>query len=227
VHLRLAVVLTVAVPGCRTTPSATQSEPQPVARNGVPTPVVAAEPTAPAVRTTPPPDAKAETPEPPAEPPADGVPEGWEDGSFSIKGIRVRIDHFVKQGEAGHPYVLTGWVQRAGDKPEPHVWITDLESGAGLGGEMMVTGYTFAIPKKDAKRWKDQPKVVLEAGKKYTFIGWIRRKSDGGLAANDGLLVLERYRPAEQHDGAIYPPGAPWHPLEIMRAEMEASKHRR
>src|SRR5690606_18815442 len=105
-----------------------------------------------------------------------------------------------KAGEQGTEVLVRGYVQEIYVAPEcpsgevcappkqPHVWITDAPEEKGKKRAMMVVNYRFAIPAWDAKRWKKEPEVVLEVGKRYTFKGKFKRFSDTGFAFDRGLL---------------------------------------
>lgn len=166
------------------------------------------------------------------------APEKWEDGSYSIYGLRANLDQNVKEGEAGKEVEVKGYVQEVYVPPEcpegeicppgkqPHVWIVDNPEEQGKKRAMMVVNYRFTIHEWDAKRWKDEPDVILEKGKRYTFKGKFKQFSDTGFAYDRGLLEFVAYKPLDPETGAelpnwVYPPGASWHPLEIARIEAE------
>lgn len=164
------------------------------------------------------------------------APEKWDDGAFSIYGLRKDLDRNVKEGEAGAEVLVKGYVQDIYVAPEcpkgevcppgkqPHVWISDNPEEKGKKRAAMVVNYRFSIPEWDAKRWKGQPDVVLELGKRYTFKGKFKRFSDTGFAFDRGLIEFVAYKPHDPKTGAeldtwVYPPGAAWHPLEVARME--------
>ena len=165
--------------------------------------------------------------------------EKYDDGSFSIYGLRRDVDENVNAGSAGTEVNLKAWVQDVYVPPEcpegelcppgkqPHVWVTDKPEEQGKKRAMMVVNYRFTIPEWDAARWKDQPEVVIEKGKQYTFKGKFKRFSDTGFSHDRGLLEFAAYHPLNPETGAeqtsvwVYPPGAPWHPVEIQRQEEE------
>lgn len=168
-------------------------------------------------------------------------PETWEDGSHSIYGLRKELEQNVKEGEAGKEIEVKGYVQDIYVAPEcpegevcpppkqPHVWVTDKPDEKGKKRAMMVVAYRFTIPDWDAKRWKDQPDVILEKDKRYTFKGKFKQFSDTGFAFDRGLLEFVAYKPHDPETGQelanwVYPPGAAWHPLEVQRIE-EANAH--
>ena len=168
-------------------------------------------------------------------------PEQWDDGSWSIYGLRAKLDQNVKEGEAGKELLVKAYVQDIYIAPEcpegevcpppkqPHVWVTDKPEEKGKKRAMMVVNYRFQIPEWDAARWKDQPTVVLEKGKQYTFKGKFKQFSDTGFAFDRGLLEFVAYKPHDPETGAelntwVYPPYAPWHPIEVQRVEEENAK---
>ncbi|MCA9711192.1 MAG: hypothetical protein KDK70_35460 [Myxococcales bacterium] len=169
------------------------------------------------------------------------APEQWEDGAWSIWGLRRDIDKHVTEGEAGTEVTVKGWVQEIYVPPEcpegeacappkqPHVWITDGEGVEGKKRAMMVVNYRFTIAEWQAKDWKDQPDVVLEKGKRYTFKGLFKQFSDTGFAYDNGLLEFRSYKPHDPETGAemdtwVYPPGAAWHPLTIQQQDEQNAK---
>ncbi|WP_266219911.1 hypothetical protein [Paraliomyxa miuraensis] len=168
------------------------------------------------------------------------APEQWEDGAWSIWGLRRDVDKQVAEGDAGTEITLKGWVQEIYVPPEcpeggcpppkqPHVWITDQEGVEGKKRAMMVVNYRFTIPEWQAKDWKDQPDVILEKGKRYTFKGVFKQFSDTGFASDHGLLEFKAYKPLDPETGAelpewVYPPGASWHPLTIQQQEEQNAK---
>jgi hypothetical protein len=167
------------------------------------------------------------------------VAEKHEDGAWSVYGLRKALDENVKQGEAGTEIEIKGFVQDIYEPPvcpegeqcppgkQPHVWITDKAEDKGKKRAMMVVSYAFTIPEYDVKRWKDVPSVMLEKGKQYTFKGKFKRFSDSGFADARGLLDFVAYKavdPKTGTEGWVAPPGAPWHPLEILRQDEEQKK---
>ena len=167
------------------------------------------------------------------------VAEKADDGAWSIYGLRKDLDANVKAGEDGVEIEVRGFVQDIYEPPvcpagetcplgkQPHVWITDKPDEKGKKRAMMVVNYAFTIPEYDLKRWKDVPPVVLEKGKQYTFKGKFKRFSDTGFADARGLLDFLSYKgvdPKTGVEGWIAPPGAAWHPLELLRLEEEQKK---
>jgi len=180
-------------------------------------------------------------------PPAPSFDEGtsvekYDDGSYSIFGLRKNLDENIQAGEAGTEVIVKGYVLDIYVPPEcpegqlcppgkqPHCWITDKPEEKGKKRAMMVVNYKFNIPEWDAARWKDLPEVVLEVGKRYTFKGKFKRFSDTGFAHDRGLLEFVAYHPYDPETGAeqtsvwVYPPGSSWHPVEIQRQEEENQK---
>ena len=166
------------------------------------------------------------------------VAEKYEDGVWSVYGLRKELDANVKQGEAGVDIEVRGFVQDIYEPPvcpegqqcppgkQPHVWITDKTEDKGKKRAMMIVNYAFTIPEYDVKRWKDIPGVMLAKGTQYTFKGKFKRFSDTGFADARGLLDFVAYKATDLKTGVegwVAPPGAPWHPLEEA-AEAERQK---
>lgn len=164
------------------------------------------------------------------------VPERYDDGAYSIAGLRQDLEARVAEGEAGQEIVLRAWVSDIYVPPEcprdtacpppkqPHVWLADGEHERGRRWALLMVDYQFSIPEWDAKTWKGQPQVVMEVGKRYTIKGRFTRFNDTGFSADHGLLAFVAYRPLDLETGQegpqwVYPPGAPWHPLTIQQQE--------
>ncbi len=163
------------------------------------------------------------------------APKQWEDGSYSIFGLRSDIDERVKEGDNGTEIEIKGWVQEiyvppecAEDDPfcdlgkQPHFWITDKEDTKGKKRAMMVVNYAFKIQDYEADMWKDAPQIALEIGKQYKFKGKFKRFSDTGFAHDSGLLefvAVWQTDPEAGTEGWVYPPGAPWHPTAVAAME--------
>jgi hypothetical protein len=176
---------------------------------------------------------------PPAPEFSDGaVPAKYADGVWSIAGLRADLDAQVARGDAGEEIEVRGWVTKIYVPPEctegeacppakqPHLWMTDAEGEKGLKRALMVVNYQYAIPEWDAARWRDQPDVILEVGKPYTFKGRFKQFSDTGFAYDRGLLEFVAYHPRDPDTGAelsvwVVPPGSFEHPLEVARQEEE------
>ncbi len=171
------------------------------------------------------------------------APEQWEDGAWSIWGLRRDIDKHVAEGEANQEVIVKGWVQEIYEPPpcpeggcpppkQPHVWITDQEGVEGKKRAMMVVNYRMQIPEWQTKDWKGQPDVILEKGKQYTFKGIFAQFSGTGFAADNGLLEFRAYKPLEPTIDPVTkaplewvaPPGAAWHPLTILQQEESNKK---
>ena len=157
------------------------------------------------------------------------VPLIYEDGAYSIRGLRQDLARQIKAGEAGEEVELRAWVQRIyapppdctdeGDCRQPHLWIGDEPRTQGKRHQMLVANYAFPILEWEAERWADQPEVLLEVGKQYRFKGKFVRMSDTGFKHERGLL---QFTAVESEGGEwTYPPGAPWHPIEVERFERE------
>lgn len=163
------------------------------------------------------------------------VPLRYDDGAYSIAGLREELDARVAEGEAGQEILVRAFISRIYVPPacteapcpppkQPHLWVTDAEDDRGIRRALMVVGYRFSIPMWQAKMWKKQPDVVMEVGKQYTIKGRFKRFSDSGFAADQGLLEFVAYRPLDPKTGKeqprwVQPPGAPWHPLVIEQQE--------
>lgn len=167
--------------------------------------------------------------------PAGAIPAKHPDGVWSVIGIREDLDPRVAEGDKGVEIELRAYVQEIYVPPEcpegevcppgkqPHVWVTDAADQKGKRLAMMVVNYAFQIPEWDAKRWEDEPMVILEKGKQYTFKGTIRQFSDTGFADERGLLQFVAVKLTNEAglEQWVYPPSAPWHPAEIARQEAE------
>jgi hypothetical protein len=168
-------------------------------------------------------------------------PEQWDDGAFSIYGLRRELDQNVEDGEKGKDIIVKGYVQEiyvpeecpdgevCPPPKQPHVWITDKPDEMGKKRAMMVVNYRFTIPEWDAKRWKDEPDVILERGKRYTFKGKFKQFSNTGFAFDRGLLDFVAYKPHDPETGQeidtwVYPPGADWHPVQVAHQEEQNAK---
>jgi hypothetical protein len=166
------------------------------------------------------------------------APETWEDGSFSVWGLRSKLDERVKEGETNKEILVKGWIQEIYEPPvcpegetcpppkQSHVWIVDNETEQGKKRAMMVVNYKFQIPEYQAKMWKDQPMIVLEKGQRYSFKGKFKQFSDTGFADDRGLLEFISYKPHDPETKAeldqwVFPPGAPWHPVAIAETEKQ------
>ncbi|MCA9711143.1 MAG: hypothetical protein KDK70_35200 [Myxococcales bacterium] len=173
--------------------------------------------------------------------PAAKVPETYPDGAYSIAGLRAHQDARVAEGEAGAEVMVRAYVAKIYVPPtcpegeacpppkQTHVWVVDDPDEHGLRRAMLVVNYRFLIPEWEARRWKDEPEVVLEQGQQYTFKGRFKRFSDTGFAHDQGLLEFVGYRPHDPDTGRelelwVYPPGSPWHPVEIARMEEQSAR---
>lgn len=168
------------------------------------------------------------------------VQEKWEDGSYSIYGLRSNIDERVKEGDGGQDVTVKGFVQSVYQPTEcpegefcapskqPHFWITDKADQKGKKRAMMVVNYQFQIPAADQRRWRKVPAVEVEAGKRYTIKGKFKRFSETGFAHDNGLLEFVAIKPLDESGAEMdewrFPRGAAWHPLETERAEAANKK---
>lgn len=164
------------------------------------------------------------------------VPLQYDDGAYSIAGLRDDRDARFAEGAEGQEITVRAYLSRIYVPPEcpqgercppskqPHLWMTDARDDPGLRRALLVVGYQFQIPEWEAKRWKGVPLVVMEQGKQYTLRGRFKQFSDTGFAHSNGLLEFVAYRPHDPETGEelpqwIAPPGAPWHPLELERQD--------
>ncbi len=170
------------------------------------------------------------------------VPDRYEDGAWSIRGLRNEFDERVKEGEAGTEVEVLAWLQEVYVAPtcpaqgscppakQPHLWVTDEPDERGKRHALLVANYYFSIPEFDAKRWKGQPEVVMETGKRYRMRGRFKRFSDTGFAHDRGLFEFIAVEVIDERGKKswVYPPGAPWHPIEVERQrQADAQRNRR
>lgn len=170
-------------------------------------------------------------------PAAEGTPNAvvarYDDGSFSVAGLRERFEDHLRDGEAGKEIVLTAYVQEIYSPPDcqaeapgcepakyPHLWVVDSPDIKDRGQAMLVADIAFEIPEWDREKWEDQPRVVMEVGHRYAIRGLFVRQSESGFEREDGLFALRAYRP-EPGAGWVDPPGAPWHPETIATIKAE------
>lgn len=164
------------------------------------------------------------------------APEKWEDGSYSIFGLRGNIDENIKAGDAGTEIEIKGFIQELYVPPEcppddlfcdpgkkPHFWIVDKANTKGKKRAMMVVNYRFPIDEFEEDMWKDVPQIQIELDKEYKFKGKFKRFSDTGFAHNMGLLEFVAVDGVIDEEsgqtGWIYPPAAPWHPIAVAAME--------
>ncbi|MEM6990881.1 MAG: hypothetical protein AAF721_10300 [Myxococcota bacterium] len=202
--------------------------------------------------TVPPPATPQPAPPPPSPPAGLTLPpsptfptafptDRYEDGAWSIAGLRRNIDQQLKRGLEGTEVDVRVRVLEIYNPPtcaigdacapgkQPHLWVVDGEEFKGKHDALLVANYRFTIPEWDAKRWSNQPDVVLEVGKVYTISGRFKQFSDTGFAHERGLLefiAVQRPVAGGGHEW-IYPPGAPWHPLELARQDKANEELRR
>jgi hypothetical protein len=155
------------------------------------------------------------------------VPPRYEDGTYSVFGLREYPDPLLEDGEDGATIEVRAFVQEvylppADCTPGPtckqaHIWVSDDPDGRGHRRALLVGAIRFQIPEWERDAWKDQPEVVLELGHEYVFRGVFVRESDTGFADPRGMLQFVAYREGE--GPWIYPRGAYWHPLAAQRRE--------
>jgi tetratricopeptide (TPR) repeat protein len=128
-----------------------------------------------------------------------------DDGSWSIRGLRSVLDELLPEAEQGRVVVVTAYVQEIYQPPpclpnqrcvagkQPHAWVVDDPSVQGKRLALMLVGTEFLIPEWDdatQQRFADAPKLELEVGRRYAFMGWFRRQTESGFAHDRGLLEL-------------------------------------
>lgn len=168
--------------------------------------------------------------------PKSSAPTRYPDGAWSIHGLRQDLDKNIADGNAGTEVVMRATVQEVYVPPtcpssgtcpppkQPHVWVVDDAAERGKRRAMLVVNYAFQIPMWDAKRWASEPEIVLEVGKEYRFKGLFKQFSDTGFAAHNGVFEFRALETIGADGKSVwrFPPGAPWHPVEVLRIE-EAS----
>ncbi len=156
----------------------------------------------------------------------DEVPERYDDGAWSIRGLRAHVDERVREGEQDTSVELWGWVQEIYVAPPcpsgakcpppqlPHLWVTDTQRELGKKRALLVVGYEFAIPEFQAKLWKGVPGIVMEKDRRYRLRGRFKRFSDTGFAHDAGLFELVATQQLDDKGKPqwVYPRGAWWHP---------------
>lgn len=167
------------------------------------------------------------------------APEKWEDGSYSIFGLRAKIDENLAEGDKGTEIWIKGYVQDIYVPPpcpegalcppakQPHFWITDAQGEQGKKRALMVVSYAYAIPEWEMEMWKGVPQVVIEKDKQYKIKGVFKRFSNTGFAADNGLIDFVSYMATDAETGAvveIWPPGSPVHPQTIAAQEAQMAK---
>jgi hypothetical protein len=136
---------------------------------------------------TPLPPIKVDLPPPPPFT-APTTPEKYPDGSYSIYGLRKKIDSMI-----GQKVTVTAFVKSVYQCPEcpkgqeckacqqPHFWLNDDKNGKPEKG-MMVVDYPTKKPLVDKP-----PEFIV--GNKYKVTGVFQRSSLTGFNASDGLLT--------------------------------------
>jgi hypothetical protein len=161
---------------------------------------------------------------PPSPEPSDvGFPEvplRYEDGAYSVRGLREDFSARIQAGKANEPIRLRGWVQsvetplpacpRAGSCDPPHFWLTDAPEIRGRRRAMLVGPLRFAIPDWDEESWVGVPELDVQVGREVVCKGMFTVRSRHHLRDARGMLELE----ACQDDSGdwIIPRGASWHP---------------
>lgn len=164
------------------------------------------------------------------------IPETYDDGAYSVAGLRRHRDERFEEGNRGEEVTVRAYVVEVYVPPvcptgtmcprpkQPHVRVADRPDEPGRKRAMLVANYAFTIPEWEAQRWKREPTVRLTKGKRYTFRGRFKQISDTGFVDHAGLLEFVAYRPLDRRTGRerrtwVYPPGAPWHPKELARQQ--------
>jgi hypothetical protein len=197
---------------------------------------------------SPKPEPEVETPAPPKPlptpelPAAPEVPLTYDDGAFSVRGLREDFDAQIANYDAQinapgwrpdlepipdkeilvRAWVVSVYTPPPGcgiDCPQAHVRVADGPTVEDRGLQLLVGAIAFGMTEDEEKIWADEPKVVLEVGKQYLFKGIFKRMTSMGFEDPRGVLEFIGYR-----DGAgewILPPAAPWHPktIEMWAAE--------
>ncbi|GEM_PF-2241972 len=167
------------------------------------------------------------------------APEKWEDGSYSIYGLRSKIDENLKEGEAGKEVWIKGYVQDiyiplecpegelCPPSKQPHFWITDSAGEKGKKRALMIVSYAYQIPEWEMGQWKDVPQVTIEKGKQYKIKGVFKRFSNTGFATDVGLIDFVSYMATDADTGTaleVWPPGSPVHPQTVATQEAQMAK---
>jgi hypothetical protein len=132
------------------------------------------------------------------------IPSMADDGTWSILGLRRVLEAMLPDAEAGLVVLVSAYVQEVYEPPcgegqwcpgtkQPHAWIVDDPRMRGKQNAMMVPGTQYPIPEWDTERldaWAGEPELLLEPGRRYVFMGWLRRFSETGFAHDRGLLEL-------------------------------------
>jgi hypothetical protein len=157
------------------------------------------------------------------------VPAKYDDGAFSVAGLRADFNAQIQLGEAGTEVTVRAWVQAINVPTckgsdgcgEPHLWVTDAPDVAGRRLALLVGPHAFHLHEDEARTWAGEPEVVVEVGKQYLFKGNFVRTSETGFSSPRGVLQFH----ALQNEAGewVYPPGSSWHPkTAAMQAELMA-----
>jgi hypothetical protein len=167
------------------------------------------------------------------------APEKWDDGSYSIFGLRSKIDENLAAGESGTEIWIKGYVQDiyvptecpegqlCPPSKQPHFWITDSQGEGGKKRALMIVSYAYQIPEWEMEQWKDVPQVVIEKDKQYKIKGVFKRFSNTGFAHDNGLVDFVSYMATDPETGAameVWPPGSPVHPSTLALQEEQMAK---
>lgn len=157
------------------------------------------------------------------------VPAKYDDGGYSIAGLRADLDTHIDLGEAGTTIEVRAFVQEiivptcvgSDGCGQPHFWVTDAPDVVGRRLALLVGPYEFDLSDEEARYFASEPKIFVEVGKQYLFKGNFVRMSDTGFSSPRGVL---QFHAVQTEAGEwVYPPGSPWHPkTEILRAQQKA-----
>ena len=157
------------------------------------------------------------------------LPTLLDDETWSVHGLLAYREQMLPEAKDDRVVQISAYVQEVyelqqcpEDEPcpppkQPHAWVVDLPDIEGRALMLMVVGTEFPIPEWDTDTslaWADQPRVVLEPGRRYVFMGWFRRFTDSGFAHDHGLLELFALTeaPLGPESRWIAPPNSPHHP---------------
>jgi hypothetical protein len=163
------------------------------------------------------------------------LPPLGDDGTWSIRGLRSVRDELLNESEQGRVVIVTAYVQSIYQPPscldnqrclpgkQRHAWLVDDPSVEGKRLALMLVGTEFPIPEWDAPmrdRFADAPRLELEVGRRYAFMGWFRRHTESGFVHDHGLLELFATTEVPVHGDSewVVPIASEYHPR--MRALM-------
>jgi hypothetical protein len=165
-------------------------------------------------------------------------PAIYEDGTWSIRGLRSVLEELLPEAEQDRVVRVTAWVQEVYQQPEcpegvlcppgkmPHAWLVDDPGVRGKQLALMLTGTEFPIPEWDEESrvfWAGAQTIELEVGRRYVFMGWFRRFTESGFGHDAGLLELLAVTdyPAPAKSLWIVPINSQFHPRARAARGME------